>query len=150
MASAGRSPELAKEAQLRRVDSKDGGALVGRNGSGDYGGSLVAENTFLPTVPGWGSELTSADLENLAQRWITPELALQMQLRRVANHEAAQILGISRASGHYEGILIPYFWPGKPGPHTYRLRRDRPDIQIEKKWHAQTEEEIPQLARWPE
>jgi hypothetical protein len=38
LASSGISPELAQQAQLRRVDSKEGGALVGRNGSGDYAG----------------------------------------------------------------------------------------------------------------
>jgi hypothetical protein len=38
LAASGISPELAGQAQLRRVDSREGGDLVGRNGSGDYAG----------------------------------------------------------------------------------------------------------------
>ena len=37
---AGISAELARQAQLRRVDSVEGGALVGRNDSGDYAGNV--------------------------------------------------------------------------------------------------------------
>jgi hypothetical protein len=38
LASSGISAELAAQALLRRVDSSEGAALVGRNGSGDYAG----------------------------------------------------------------------------------------------------------------
>jgi Domain of unknown function (DUF3854) len=38
LAASGIPQELAEQAQLRRVDSREGGELVGRNGSGDYAG----------------------------------------------------------------------------------------------------------------
>src|SRR5579884_2069076 len=38
LAASGIPAELADRAQLRRVDSHEGGALIGRNGSGDYNG----------------------------------------------------------------------------------------------------------------
>jgi DNA-binding CsgD family transcriptional regulator len=38
LSSSGIPAELAAQAQLRRVESREGGALVGRNGSGDYAG----------------------------------------------------------------------------------------------------------------
>jgi hypothetical protein len=38
LAASGVPRELAEQAQLRRVDSREGGAIVGRNGSGDYSG----------------------------------------------------------------------------------------------------------------
>jgi hypothetical protein len=77
----------------------------------------------------WGSELNDADFRNLAARWITPELARQMQLRRVISDQGAEILGRKPASGHYEGILIPNIAPGESSARSYRIRRDRPDIE---------------------
>jgi hypothetical protein len=41
LAPSGISPELAAQAQLRRVDSREGGAIVGRNGSRDYSGIVI-------------------------------------------------------------------------------------------------------------
>jgi len=46
LAAAGIPPEVARQAQLRRVTSQEGGALVGRNGAGDYSG--IAFPYFLP------------------------------------------------------------------------------------------------------
>src|SRR4051794_2051337 len=40
LAEAGISPDLARRAGLRRVDSPDGAEIVGRNGSRDYSGIL--------------------------------------------------------------------------------------------------------------
>lgn len=45
LAACGIPAELAERARLRRVDSKQGGELIGRNGSGDYAG-IVFENIF--------------------------------------------------------------------------------------------------------
>jgi hypothetical protein len=39
-AASGIPADLAEQAQLRRVDSAEGGAIVGRNGSGDYAGVI--------------------------------------------------------------------------------------------------------------
>jgi Domain of unknown function (DUF3854) len=77
----------------------------------------------------WGSDLTDAHLASLAQRWITPELARQMQLRSINSDQGAEILGRRPASGDYGGILIPNIRPGQLGPRGYRIRRDHPDIQ---------------------
>ena len=41
LAASGIPPELAAQAQLRRVDSREGGAIVGRNGSRDYSGIVI-------------------------------------------------------------------------------------------------------------
>jgi putative DNA primase/helicase len=41
LSRAGISPALAERALLRRVDSETGGSIVGRNGSGDYGGIAI-------------------------------------------------------------------------------------------------------------
>jgi hypothetical protein len=38
LCSSGIPADLAQQAQLRRVESREGGTLVGRNGSGDYAG----------------------------------------------------------------------------------------------------------------
>lgn len=40
LALSGIPPDLATQACLRRVDSKEGGEIVGRNGSGDYAGII--------------------------------------------------------------------------------------------------------------
>jgi hypothetical protein len=77
----------------------------------------------------WGSELDNSDFRSLEARWITPQLGEQMQLRRVTSDEGAEILGRKRASGRYEGILIPNIAPGESFVRGYRIRRDRPDIE---------------------
>jgi hypothetical protein len=46
LAAAGIPPEVAQQAQLRRITSQEGGVLVGRNGAGDYLG--IAFPYFLP------------------------------------------------------------------------------------------------------
>ena len=76
-----------------------------------------------------GSALTQQDLDNLERRWIQPELARQMALRRVSSAEAAPILNRSRTRGNYDGILIPNIFPGDSGPRGYRIRRDCPEIE---------------------
>lgn len=40
LASSGIPAELAQQAKLRRVESREGGELIGRNGSGDYAGVI--------------------------------------------------------------------------------------------------------------
>jgi hypothetical protein len=81
-------------------------------------------------VISWGSELNDSDLRNLAARWIPPELAQQMRLRRVISEEGATILDRRPSSGHYEGLLIPNISPGESSPRGYRIRRDRPEIEV--------------------
>jgi hypothetical protein len=47
-------------------------------------------------------------------------------LRRVNSHEGAEVV-CRNGNRDYAGILIPYYWPGEPYPHAYRLRRDNPE-----------------------
>lgn len=75
-----------------------------------------------------GKPLTKSDYKQLADRWLTPELADGACLRRVDDQEGGVILA-QRGSGNYAGILIPYFLPGKDYPHTYRVRRDHPEME---------------------
>src|SRR6516165_9617214 len=84
--------------------------------------------TRAASIP-WGSELDNSDFRSLEARWITPEIAEQMQLRRVTSDQGAEILGRKPASGHYEGVLIPNIAPGESFPRSHRIRRDRPDIE---------------------
>jgi putative DNA primase/helicase len=51
LAACGVSEELAEKAQLRRVDSREGGELVGRNGSGDYAGIVFPNVAVGDTRP---------------------------------------------------------------------------------------------------
>jgi putative DNA primase/helicase len=51
LAACGISSELAARAQLRRVNSQEGGELVGRNGSGDYAGIVFPNIAVGETRP---------------------------------------------------------------------------------------------------
>lgn len=81
--------------------------------------------------PGWGGPLTESDLAGLAQSWITPEHAAEALLRRVSSEEGRQVVG-QKGKGDFAGILIPYFLPDAADAITYRLRRDKPDVQFDK------------------
>ena len=77
--------------------------------------------------PKYGRPLTPEDLASLAKSWITPEMAEAAMMRSVDDKEAAEIIG-QRGRRSCAGILIPYYWPGEPGPRNYRIRRYQPDI----------------------
>jgi hypothetical protein len=85
-----------------------------------------------PAPPSWGSPLTAADYLALESSWITRELADSGMLRRVDAEEGRQAVG-QKGSLDCAGILIPYYWPGETSPHTYRLRRDNPELRQSKK-----------------
>ena len=78
--------------------------------------------------PKWGGPLTENDYATLDASWITPELAAQAMLRRVDAYEGREVLG-QKGNRDCTGILIPYYWPGERSPHTYRLRRDKPEMR---------------------
>lgn len=72
--------------------------------------------------------LNDADYVALELSWITRQLADEAMLRRVSSEEGRQIVG-QKGNRDCAGILIPYYWPGAAHPHTYRLRRDKPDMR---------------------
>jgi predicted P-loop ATPase len=65
----------------------------------------------------------------LESRWIDRTIAIRAGLRRVDSLTGGEIIG--RKSGHYSGILIPYFHPGSDHIREYRLRRDQPDLEYD-------------------
>src|SRR5215469_10832787 len=76
--------------------------------------------------PNWGSPLADADYAALENSWILRELADQAMLRRVNDEEGREVVG-QKGKRDCAGILIPYYWPGDPGPVNYRIRRNKPD-----------------------
>lgn len=81
-----------------------------------------------PILNSFGGDLTRADYDALAARWITPGLADAAGLRRVDSPTAQEMFG--RKRGELAGIIIPYTTPGQPSAREYRLRRDTPDLEI--------------------
>src|SRR5579864_1954398 len=75
-----------------------------------------------------GRPLTQSDFEALGARWIDEDTAKQQLLGRVLSTEGAELVGRNGA-GNYEGIVIPYVWPGKNHIREYRLRRDHPEYE---------------------
>jgi putative DNA primase/helicase len=82
-----------------------------------------------------GSSLPTDMLSKLEQEsWIPPSLAQAAGLRWVDDVEGQEIIG--RSSSHGEsnaGIVFPYFKPGGSRPNSYRLRRDNPPVEPDKK-----------------
>src|SRR5262249_27349502 len=77
-----------------------------------------------------GSPLSEDDLQRLEDGGIARDLAEQTLLRRVTNAEGADIIG--RATiGAYAGLIFPYILPGEPYVREYRLRRDKPELEID-------------------
>jgi len=75
-----------------------------------------------------GERLTSSDYASLAARWIDPETADHAFLRRLTQEESCAILG-RNGKASYEGIGIPYIWPGTDFVRETAVRRDHPEIE---------------------
>lgn len=75
-----------------------------------------------------GYSLEERDYRALAARWIDRTTADAALLRRVDTFEGAEILG-RNGGGRYEGICIPYVWPGDDRVREYRIRRDHPEFE---------------------
>ena len=84
------------------------------------------EGTSARRVPSWGGPLNESDYATLSASWITPEIADEARLARVDTYEGREIVG-QKGNRDCSGILFPYYWPGEPNPHSYRIRRDNPD-----------------------
>jgi len=76
-----------------------------------------------------GVDLTPADLAALSQCGIPEDLARTAMLRRVDSATGSALMG-RNGSGDYSGLVFPYFWPGDDRVREYRLRRDRPEVEI--------------------
>jgi len=73
--------------------------------------------------------LTVADLATHQALGITAALLERMQIRRVDDREARDVLALNGRTGRLDGILYPYFHPREHRPLTYRLRRDHPEVE---------------------
>jgi hypothetical protein len=76
-----------------------------------------------------GTSLTPADYAALQNTWIDQDLADAAMLRRVDHFEGSDILGCNGRGGRYEGLCIPYCWPGENRVREYRMRRDHPEYE---------------------
>jgi hypothetical protein len=88
-----------------------------------------AEDSPERLPPSWGGPLNESDYETLASSWISAEIANEAFLRRVNDAEGHEVIG-QKGNRDCSAILIPYYWPGEPRPHTYRLRRDNPEWTV--------------------
>lgn len=75
-----------------------------------------------------GKALTDTDYANLARRWIDRQLADAAGIRRVDSDTGRLLMG-RRDHASYEGLAIPYFFPGESRIREWRLRRDHPDLE---------------------
>ena len=92
------------------------------------GPRIVSQNDDATQLvgPSWGGPLTEGDYAALAASWITREIADEAMLRRVDAIEGREVV-CQKGKRDCAGILIPYFLPGDPYPHSYRIRRDNPE-----------------------
>lgn len=64
--------------------------------------------------------------------YITPEWIERAGIYRVDHETGADKVGRKPKAGQfYQGVVIPYFWPGETRPREFRLRRDVPDYEQE-------------------
>jgi predicted P-loop ATPase len=75
----------------------------------------------------FGRPLTTDDYRALSARWIDRKHADDAMLSRVSSFEGSELLGNRR--GDCAGLLIPYLTPGESNLHSYRIRRDNPEVE---------------------
>lgn len=75
----------------------------------------------------FGGPLTLDDYRALSARWIDRAHADAAMLSRVSHLDGRDLLGNRR--GDCAGLLIPYFLPDESKPHSYRIRRDNPELE---------------------
>ena len=83
------------------------------------------------SVPSWGVGLSNSDYSCLEACWISRNIADAAMLRRVEHQEARDVIG-QKGKRDCSGILIPYYVPGEPHPHSYRIRLDNPEHELDK------------------
>lgn len=77
--------------------------------------------------PDWGGPLNEQDYTALESSWISRDIADAAMLRRVDEKQGRDIVG-QKGKRDCAGILIPNYWPGEARPHSYRVRRDTPEL----------------------
>lgn len=80
--------------------------------------------------PDWGVPLLAGDYDTLASSWITREFADGALLRRVSAEQGREIVG-QKGKRDCAGLLIPYYLPGENFPHSFRVRRDKPEHRLD-------------------
>lgn len=73
--------------------------------------------------------LTAADLDLHARLGIGADLLTQMQVTRVTDLEARELLNLPKWRGRLDGLIYPYPSPITGDVVTRRLRRDHPEIE---------------------
>lgn len=99
----------------------------------------AAAGTPIPTpepvvtrvCPDWGGPLNDQDYAALEASWISRDIADQAMLRRVDGIEGREV-ACQKGKRDCSGLLIPYYLPGEPYPHSYRIRRDNPEWTADK------------------
>ena len=78
--------------------------------------------------------MTSEDLSKFASFGISPDLLLEAGVRRVSDAEARNEYGIRFSAGaDLSGLVFPYFDPKTGKRVTARVRRDRPEMDLDGK-----------------
>src|SRR5258708_3488629 len=88
---------------------------------------MMASRAHDRIPPTWGGPLIESDYPQLADCWITREIADTAMLRRVNDQEGREVVG-QKGKRDCAGLLYPYYWPGDVSPVSYRVRRDHPDM----------------------
>jgi hypothetical protein len=66
----------------------------------------------------------------LARSLITGDMPERALLSRVAGQDAKDLVG-AKDGGDYSGLVFTYVWPGEVAIRGERIRRDRPEVEIE-------------------
>lgn len=89
--------------------------------------SVLTSYTFADTT-----DLTERDFAQLEKSYLTREICKAAQIRRADNFTGAEIVGRQpRGGAEYSGLVFPYRWPGQTGIRELRLRRDKPDKEVD-------------------
>jgi P4 family phage/plasmid primase-like protien len=79
-----------------------------------------------------GSNKSRANCIDWLSSYITPEWIERAGIYRVTHQTGAELVGRKPKPGeNYQGVIIPYVWPGEDRPREFRLRRDIPDYEQE-------------------
>ncbi len=73
--------------------------------------------------------LSAADISTLEEAGITPPLAMVAGLHRVSTSQALSLLQFGLSRSNFAGLLIPNVWPGEKVIRSYRVLRDRADLE---------------------